>query len=321
MRNWTFLLFVCLVPLSGFVSLAWTGDKDDPKVRIEEVLSIGQLDDDSLFQWAAVAADEEGHIYLTDSMDYSLKKFDDRGFFLARAGRRGQGPGEFTAPRLLVYRKDFLYVTDQNKPGIQVFDKKLEYQTSIPILSAIFDLEVITADRLAVATLNLKASPAIIIYDSRGKIVRKILYSKESLGFMMDLVSFTLDASGSVFIAFTYSDRIQKFDSQGREIWSIKLFEGKKSKRKKVAGFDVPAHMVNKDLTLDSRGNLYVLGGALASSPSREVFVIDPTGKLVTSFVLPDTTHCIYMDGRDYLYSRANDGITLKIYRLSFVID
>ena len=80
------------------------------KIILEEVLTIGSFDDDSLFQWVGVVADSEGNIYVTDMMDYSLKKFDAAGSFLAKTGGRGQGPGEFTAPRLLDNSERFIFV-------------------------------------------------------------------------------------------------------------------------------------------------------------------------------------------------------------------
>ena len=44
------------------------------QVELEEVLSIGSIDDDAIFMWSGVAADDDGNIYVTDMMDYSLKK-------------------------------------------------------------------------------------------------------------------------------------------------------------------------------------------------------------------------------------------------------
>jgi hypothetical protein len=99
------------------------GQELSKKVVLKEVLSIGGEEKDILFQWAGVTTDLSNNIYLTDSIDYSIKKFKEDGTLLKKAGRRGQGPGEFLAPRLIKYFDRFLYVTDQNKPGIQVFDE------------------------------------------------------------------------------------------------------------------------------------------------------------------------------------------------------
>jgi hypothetical protein len=46
---------------------------------------------------------------------------------IKKTGRKGQGPGQFLAPRYLGISGELIYVTDQFKPGIQVFDKNLSY--------------------------------------------------------------------------------------------------------------------------------------------------------------------------------------------------
>ncbi|MEA3421137.1 MAG: hypothetical protein U9Q97_05610, partial [Acidobacteriota bacterium] len=48
----------------------------------------------------------------------------------------------------------------------------------------------------------------------------------------------------------------------------------------------------------------------------RDVYVLDPEGKQKAVLTLPEGSHCIYIDGSDFLYSRAGDGITLKKYRI-----
>ncbi|MGB6866412.1 MAG: 6-bladed beta-propeller, partial [Candidatus Aminicenantaceae bacterium] len=85
------LLVVC-------VSSTLASENASLKVTLEEVLSVGSLDDDTLFQWVGVTVDSYGQIYVTDAMDYSLKKFDADGKLLQKAGGKGQGPGEFLAP-------------------------------------------------------------------------------------------------------------------------------------------------------------------------------------------------------------------------------
>jgi len=69
---------------------------------------------------------------------------------------------------------------------------------------------------------------------------------------------------------------------------------------------------------LDSSDNIYILGGHLSKNISRDVYVLNPEGELLTTLTLPDTSHCIYIDKNDYLYSRANEGVTLKKYKIKY---
>jgi hypothetical protein len=47
---------------------------------------------------SGIAIDDSGRIYITDFQDPRIVVFDSRGRHLATIGRKGQGPGEFTAP-------------------------------------------------------------------------------------------------------------------------------------------------------------------------------------------------------------------------------
>lgn len=293
--------------------------REPQKLYLEEVLSIGSLDDDTLFQWVGVIADSNGYIYVTDTMDYSLKKFDARGNLLKKAGQKGQGPGEFMAPRYLGISERFLYVTDQFRPEIQVFDKDLNYIRSILILMPVSDLKVLSDNEIAVATFSMTKSGRIFVFNAKGTINRELLYSDKKLPLMMDLVSFDFDSQDNLYIAYSYQDKIEKFNPEGKKIWSRKLLKIKRIKKEKIASFEVPTRLVYKDIVLDSSGNLFILGGSFSKNPSRDVYVLSPEGDLLTTLTLPETSHCIYIDIQNFLYSRANEGVTLKKFRMKYI--
>lgn len=310
--------------IAGLASLAFCAeirggwDKGVGRVILEEVLSIGSLEDDLLFQWVGVSADAEGFVYVTDAMDYSLKKFDAGGHLIKKTGRRGRGPGEFLAPRLLARAKGHLYVTDQEIRGIHVFDENLVFQHRIPINIPVSDIKVFPDGRVAVATLSMNQVSGVSIYDEEGRILRSIPYGQQDAGLMMDLVSFEFDSLENLYLVFIYQDRVEKYDRRGRRVWSIHLLNKKKVKKKKIADLVVPIEIMYKDAALDSRESLYVLGGSFSENPSRDVYVLDPDGKLQAKITLPEASHCIYIDSKDHLYARANEGVTLKKYRMHF---
>ncbi|UCC40245.1 MAG: 6-bladed beta-propeller [Candidatus Aminicenantes bacterium] len=296
----------------------WAGES--LKLYLEEVLSIGRLNDVLLFQWVAVVADSSG-CYVTDTMDYSIKHFDEEGNLIKKTGRKGQGPGEFIAIRFLGISENFLYATDQYMPGIQVFDKDLNYKKRIPILIPVSDIKVISDDEIAVASLSADEGKKgrISIFNQDGETVREIKYLDKKIPFMLDMVSFDLDPKGNLYLAYTFQDKIQKFNPEGKKLWSKGLLDVKKIEMQKIRSFKVPSQLIYKDVALDSSGHLFVLGGSYSKNPSQDVYVLSPEGKLLTTFMLPDTTHCIHIDSQDYLYSRANEGVTLKKYKMKYI--
>jgi hypothetical protein len=316
--SWIFIGFIVVfhvVCTLNALSLENTKPKAT-KITLEEVLSVGTLEDDNLFQWVGIAVDTHDRIYVTDAMDYSLKKFGADGKFLKKAGRKGQGPGEFLAPRLLARSDSHLFVTDQSIPGIQVFDHDLNFVRRIPIKVPIGDIQALSNDRVAAVALSLDRPGRIHIYDLKGQVHKQIQYTQEKKSSMMDWVEIAFDREDNLFVLYNFQDRIEKFDADGKRVWSRPLLNIKEIKTKKIGPWEVPEKILFKDVVFDSYGRLYILGGGFSKNQGRDVYLLNADGERLATFSLPESSHCIYIDTKDCLYSRANDGITLKKYKM-----
>ena len=323
-RTFCFLLFLLLMVFKTVSGLSsgeslFNQKRNVNDIQLEQLLTLGSLEDDLLFQWIGVNVDLSGNIYVTDSLDYSLKKISSDGNLLKKKGGRGQGPGEFMAPRLLDASDNYLYVTDQLVSGIQVFDKELQFVRRIPIQVSISDFCVLRDDEIAVAPLVINGPPQICFYDAAGRIDRVMTLSQQTRSdLIMDQFNFIIDNHKNVYIAYTFQDKIEKFDPVGSRIWSRTLLGIKKVKKEKISGYVLPTKIIYKDVVLDSRGNIYILGGNFSKNPSRDVYALNPEGIQMAILTLPDTSHCIYIDDKDFLYSRANAGVTLKKFRIRY---
>jgi hypothetical protein len=295
---------------------------DFTKVTLEEVLSIGTLDDDTLFQWTGMAVDAQGSIYVLDAMDYSLKKFDARGRLIKKTGRKGEGPGEFRMPRLLDCSPTHVYTTDQGVLDISVFDHDLKFQKRIRCPLPVMHLKALAEGKIAVLTPGLQEPAKIRVLDGAGKVLSGITYMNKESGLLMDSLSFAVGPGGHFFLAFLFQDKIERWSADGRLLWTRTILGSKKTGTmefaSKAMSFVLPTETCLKDIALDSRGRVYVLGGKLSPHPGRDVHVLNGDGRKLAMFVLPDTSHCLYIDSGDFLYVRANDGITLKKYRMRY---
>jgi hypothetical protein len=285
-------------------------------IRLEEVLTIGGPEEETILMWTGVAVDREGFIYLLDAMDHSVKKFDPRGRLVKRAGRKGQGPGEFMNPRLLALAGDLVFATDQNVPALSVFDRDLAFLKRIAVPGMVHALRVLPNGGIAVALTSYPEAGRVVILDGEGRIVRTVAYAPRGTAPLSDSVCLAAARNGDVFLGFLFEDRVERWSSAGARLWSKSLMGGGPVEKKTMNGITIPIETCVIDVALDGRGRLYVLGGKRARNRSRDVYVVDPDGSVLTVFTLPDTSHALYFDDQDFLYVRADAGMTLKKYRV-----
>ncbi|MBM3295800.1 MAG: 6-bladed beta-propeller [Candidatus Aminicenantes bacterium] len=287
-------------------------------VRLEEVLSIGGPASEALFQWTGLATDDQGALYVLDAMDFAVKKFDARGRLLNKAGRRGQGPGEFTTPRWLAVDGENVYAVDQSVAGLLVFDRDLVYLKTIPLPGLVEAVEARPGGGLAVVVSAFDAPGRVLFLDPDGRTAGELRYREKREGFLLDTVSLALAPGGAVYLGFLFQDRIERWDLSAGRSWSRSLFGGKASETTNVRGFALPKDTFILDIAVDSLGRVYALGGKQARNRARDVFVLDASGALTAVLTLPQPSHCLHFDSRDFLYVRAEEGTALKKFRLVF---
>ena len=290
-------------------------------IQLKEILSIGTLSDDLIFFLTSVAVDEKGFIYLTDSMDYSIKKFDQKGMLIKKTGRKGQGPGEFLFPVIIEYCNGTVYIVDQNRPGIQVFDDNLNYKTHVSFNAPIFDLEVLNNGRIFVLSPLLSELPPILQINGNKSAILDSLMENPREGYWKSNGKFEIDSQGNIFFVASFEDNIAKFDKERKLIWKKTLLGGRMVKQKysQAAKLTIPTEMIYKDIAFDKFGNIYILGGHVAEHRSRDVYVLDNNGNHLTTFMLQEPSHFLYIDNKNFLYSKAAEGTTLKKYSIEYV--
>ena len=311
--------FISFVLVFGAVLSAIAGTGVSLQVRLEEVLAIGGPDADLLFQWTGVSVDRDDQIFVIDTLDYSLKKFDPHGRLLGKVGRRGQGPGEFEKAVGVAVVGDSVYAWDLSVRAVQVFDRNLVYRKSVPLPGLVDGLGCAPDGNLGVGILGPEGFPKIIVIDSEGKIVQEIVSREKEDRLFGDSVRFVFGPAGETYSGFLFRDLVEKRDPSGVRIWAKNPWGTKSVQLREIRGFKVPTESCVLSVARDSRGRIYVLGGKKAPHPARDVLIYNSDGVPAGGFLLPDASHSLYFDHRDFLYVAADGGVTLKKYRL--VID
>jgi hypothetical protein len=84
---------------------------------------------------AGLACDRAGNVWVVDSGERVLLKFDPAGRFLKKAGRQGQGPGEFSRPGTIHVAEDGdLLVLDGGNMSMIILSAEGEFKRSFKLL-------------------------------------------------------------------------------------------------------------------------------------------------------------------------------------------
>jgi len=295
------------------------------KINISKILKIGSEERDDIYRWMSITTDKKGNIYITDTMDYKIKKFSSKGILLKKTGRRGQGPGEFTSPGLIDYNRNLIYVTQQMSPGIQVFDTNLSYKYTIPLNIFIFGLSISEDGKIFIMSPQIKNEMHIAQVNKKGEVEER--NKKKDLDFVLsknflELNSFDVDKGGNIYIAFCGENRIDKYDKKANKIWStsLDLIKRKKAEElninKSKYKFRTLKKFIYKDIKIDNDGFIYVLGGHYSKNKSSEIYILNKGGKYISTLVLEEPTHCIYINN-GMLYSRGDMGAAINIYKIT----
>ncbi len=79
-----------------------------------------------------VATDEDGNVYVTDTLNDRVEIFDAEGNFISEFGKAGDGPGYFARPKGIAIDGDgHIWVTDQMQDRLQVFNREGQLLTYI----------------------------------------------------------------------------------------------------------------------------------------------------------------------------------------------
>jgi hypothetical protein len=98
--------------------------------KLQEELCIGNEEDDKYMFYFPVnlAVDSKGNIFVLVAREFEIRKFNSDGKFLAAAGKRGQGPGEFEQPwGLYLDSLGRVYTFDSRRNNLHIFSNELGF--------------------------------------------------------------------------------------------------------------------------------------------------------------------------------------------------
>jgi sugar lactone lactonase YvrE len=212
-----------------------------PQISLEYVKNIGDLeseDQNVLFYMPSdIALDKEGNVYVLDSGNHRIQKFDPDGNFLATFGRRGQGPGDFQYPQSIDIDPDgILYVSDSGNQKIQIIKpdgslaEEIKMTDEAPGIIKIRNGEMIMGQGSSIYSFGMgrmdqdQELPMLIkVLNKKAEVLKEFCEQKNYKDFLVNRLGnryqFALDKTGNIYVSFLYQNRIEKYSPEGNLVW------------------------------------------------------------------------------------------------------
>jgi hypothetical protein len=296
------------------------GDKICEKVTFKENLSFGKETGEEYLVFHSeldLAVDSELNIYVLDIRNHRLLKFDNKGNFIWKAGRRGQGPGEFTNPEKVKISPSAEICVLDYPSHIRLFDNQGKYIRTIKLEGRCGDFYFLPDGRLLVSrTTRGQMGIAAEYYSIEGELLEKF---PDEYRYGPKLPSWSGGGYGGGFrflegkIYMTLPDKyeIREYDFEGKLLGKIKRdFELKPPEVRMIRsdmGMMMASNVIGPCFLYKNKMFLNML--LLVKRKAEEEVEIhlfldffNEKGQFLGSYKLPEETKLYAIDHENYLY-------------------
>ena len=211
-------------------------------VKLELLGKIGKLEGekekDILFDPVDAARLVNGDILILEERGCTVKRYNQDHEYISFFGQKGQGPGDFLSPFCLRLNlsRDKLYVADSRiavfsldgsyeggfKPE-RILGGSIEAQYKTSSMAVISESQVILPSHPSM-WIDSGEHKLLSVYDKTGTIIRSFgavkQYDNQKLTLNANIVCFTKDNNDDIYVAYAYQNRIRKYSSDGKMIFS-----------------------------------------------------------------------------------------------------
>ncbi len=303
------------------------------QIKLQEKLTIGNEKGNLIFEVHSIGHLQDGSLIISDKLDYKLKKINKFGKIVLQVGKRGKNPGEFTqGPSQIDVYKNIVAVAEFSSRRVHIFSDNLEYKSSFYAPDIVFRLKFDRDGNIWLGVVSYyRKNQNLVKVDRKGTVLKSIKLKnsrnvKEIGNEIWNFFDFAINpTNGDIIVAYNFRNKIEIWDSAGN-FKSEFTIPGIPESRKKIIStgglfgkkIEVPEDLVFSSLWVNGEGYIFILIGDVASSPKRDVFVLNDKGEVITSFKLPQQSSWISLDQDGYLYTIENQRTIIKKYRMIY---
>jgi hypothetical protein len=207
------------------------GEDIEKKVLFSDTLSLGLEEGDEKLIFGdelEIAVDSEENIYILDSRNFRVLKFDKNGKFLWKIGRKGQGPGELERPyKIKITSKNNFAVLDYHFK-IHFFTSDGKYLSTLKSKKIIHNIEFLNDGRMLVCLFTaVKLGYTAEFWSEDGKFLsdfpEKYFFSPEiSSGKMLGITMGLNKSKDKIFLSIPDRYEIREYDLNGDTLRKIR---------------------------------------------------------------------------------------------------
>jgi len=208
----------------------WEGE-EGKDISFEETLSLGQEQGEDhlmFYRLRDLAVDSDLNLYVLDAGNHRIIKFNKNGQFVWKAGRKGQGPGEFQYPRNITFSPEKELVVGDGR-RVHFFTKEGEYLRSIRIDKSYHDFYFLPDGRILVSVF-VRGRPGVAAeyYTDGGEFIKEFTdeyrYGPElSFGGGVSIGGRGVQLIGDkIYLSLPDQYEIREYDLEGNLIAKIK---------------------------------------------------------------------------------------------------
>jgi len=269
-----------------------------PVMYLQGFIVIGNDSTDdrySFYKPSEIKFDKAGCLYVLDSGNNRVMKYDPYLHFIKQIGRVGQGPGELINPSgLALDDAHSVYTLDRGNSRVMIFDKDGKYLSSFKIPDLILDRNI-AVDSRGKIYVDLPVNGTLLkIFSSTGQNLANFgmveNYNNPTATWVYNDLVFTVDVDGTIYAAYTNKPVYVRYSPRG-ELELQKVISGSEIAEQLRAQKKLPpirpqgtidSVVFFWDLVLTPDHNLLaMIGGCKA------IYLLDTEGNVLKKYLTP----------------------------------